>query len=72
MDVKRETRTHLELEKNGKKFTLICEQHALLGEVYDVLDTYKVYVVDLMISESKKNAEPAQEAVSEIIEATDI
>jgi len=56
-----ENKTHLFLEVNNRKYTLICDPESPLGELHDVICQFKASVVkriqEVQESEEKFNEE---------------
>jgi hypothetical protein len=46
-------KTILEIKKDTRTYHLHCDQDSPLGEVYDVVNQLRSYIVDRMLSEQK-------------------
>lgn len=46
-------KTNLEVKRESRTYFLVCEQDSPLGEVYDVLNELRNYVVERMLADQK-------------------
>ncbi len=53
-------KTHIEMERNGKDYSFVCEPDSSIADVYEVLSAMRSYVYG-RLAEQKETAKPEVE-----------
>lgn len=53
-------KTSLDVIKNERSYTLVCDPNSPLGEVFDVLEEMKAHILKLMTSKKEEEESPQE------------